>query len=311
MNKAVNRQKSQGSGETRKASSERVNVAKAKAKAGARHVGVRLQGAARETVVIVLLALCIFLLLALFSYDASDPGWSYRGPETDVSNWMGALGAWLADVLYSLLGASALWFPAMLGFAAWWLMRSRQVRFELDMLALAVRVAGFFMLILGTTVLGALHFYNPESVLPYGSGGILGEGLVATLMPIVSHTGVGLVAAVLILGGFPLLTRVAWLDLIDDMGRRACDLGNWARGLVGGIDEKRREHQAKRRPQLDRYEDEPTEFSSQEGESMAAAEPPEPSRARNHRHVVNRAYHWVRWLLVRQVPLVPPGLQRV
>ncbi|MGY4877968.1 DNA translocase FtsK 4TM domain-containing protein [Vreelandella aquamarina] len=273
VKKAVNRQKSQGSGETRKASSERVNVAKAKAKAGARHVGVRLQGAARETVVIVLLALCIFLLLALFSYDASDPGWSYRGPETDVGNWMGALGAWLADVLYSLLGASALWFPAMLGFAAWWLMRSRQVRFELDMLALAVRVAGFFMLVLGTTVLGALHFYNPESVLPYGSGGILGEGLVATLMPMVSHTGVGLVAAVLILGGFPLLTRIAWLDLVDDIGRQACRLGRWASRLMSGIDEKRRERQAKRRPQLDSYEDEPVAFYSREDEPLAPSEP--------------------------------------
>ena len=279
VKKAVNRQKSQGSGEPRKASSERVNVAKAKAKAGARHVGVRLQGAARETVVIVLLALCIFLLLALFSYSASDPGWSYRGPETDVSNWMGALGAWLSDVFYSLLGASALWLPAMLGFAAWWLMRSRQVRFELDMLALAVRVAGFFMLVLGTTVLGALHFYNPESVLPYGSGGILGEGLVATLMPIVSHTGVGLVAAVLILGGFPLLTRIAWLDVIDDVGRQACRLGRRVRRLVSGIDEKRREHQAKRRPQLDSYEDEPTAFSSREDEPQTSYEPAFSERA--------------------------------
>ncbi len=58
-------------------------------------------------VVVVMLALCVFLLLALFSYHPADPGWSYQGPETDVRNWMGPVGAWLADVLYSLLGASA------------------------------------------------------------------------------------------------------------------------------------------------------------------------------------------------------------
>ena len=80
------------------------------AKDKARRFGLRLQGSAREGVVVVMLALCVFLLLALFSYHPADPGWSYQGPETDVRNWMGPVGAWLADVLYSLLGASALWW---------------------------------------------------------------------------------------------------------------------------------------------------------------------------------------------------------
>lgn len=250
MKKAVNRQTSQSVGDSPKASSERVNVAKSKAKAGAKHVGVRLQGVAREAVVIALLALCVFLLLVLFSYHAGDPGWSYRGPETQVANWMGTLGAWLADVMYSLLGTSALWFPAVLGFTAWRLMRSRQVTFELDMLSMAVRVAGFVMLLLGTTLVGALHFYQSDSLLPYGAGGILGDGLVATLTPLLGHAGVGLVAGALIVGGLPILTGVSWLDLIDEAGHQACRLGRRIRQLLGGLDEKHRERQARRRPRL-------------------------------------------------------------
>ncbi|EHJ93129.1 DNA translocase ftsK [Vreelandella boliviensis LC1] len=181
----------------------------------------------REGVVVILLALCVFLLLALFSYQPSDPGWSYQGPETDVGNWMGQVGAWLADVLYSLLGASALWWPGMFGFAAWWLIRSRQVRFELDPVAIAVHAGGLVLLIFGTTMLGALHFYHPESMLPYASGGILGEGLVGALRPLVGSGGVGLIAAALILSGFPLFSGMSWLQVADELGKRLCRLGAW------------------------------------------------------------------------------------
>ncbi len=140
---------------------------------------------------------------------------------------MGQVGAWLADVLYSLLGASALWWPGMFGFAAWWLIRSRQVRFELDPVAIAVHAGGLVLLIFGTTMLGALHFYHPESILPYASGGILGEGLVGALRPLVGSGGVGLIAAALILSGFPLFSGMSWLQVADELGKRICRLGGW------------------------------------------------------------------------------------
>ncbi|MCH4809861.1 DNA translocase FtsK [Vreelandella neptunia] len=224
VNKAVNKRTQRSARQTpSSASSARVNAAKDKA----RRFGLRLQGSVREGVVVILLALCVFLLLALFSYQASDPGWSYQGPETDIRNWMGQVGAWLADVLYSLLGASALWWPGMFGFAAWWLIRSRQVRFELDPVAIAVHAGGLVLLIFGTTMLGALHFYHPDSMLPYASGGILGEGLVGALRPLVGSGGVGLIAAALILSGFPLFSGMSWLQVADELGKRICRLGGW------------------------------------------------------------------------------------
>ncbi|RUR33503.1 DNA translocase FtsK [Vreelandella andesensis] len=210
----------------------------------ARRFGLRLQGSAREGVVVVLLALCVFLLLALFSYDPADPGWSYQGPETEVQNWMGPVGAWLADVLYSLLGASALWWPGMFGYAAWWLMRSRQVRFEIDPVAIAVHTGGLVLLIFGTTMLGALHFYHPDSILPYASGGILGEGLVSTLKPLVSSGGVGLISAALILIGFPLFSGMSWLQVADELGRRLCKVGGWLSARRAKAREKRAQRAA-------------------------------------------------------------------
>ncbi|MFY0991547.1 DNA translocase FtsK 4TM domain-containing protein [Halomonas sp. C05BenzN] len=221
-------------------------VSAAHARETAKRFGLRLQGAAREGVAIMLLATCVFLLLALFSFEPGDPGWSRSGPETDVANWMGPIGAWLADVLYSLFGVSALWWPGMLGVAAWWLIRSRQVHLEWDATALAVRSGGLVLLLLGTTSLGALHFYNPDSLLPYSSGGILGEGLVGALVPLVGVGGTGLMALAAMLCGFPLFTGLSWFMVMDELGHRA--LGLWQRLAVpfGFSSDRREPRQAER-----------------------------------------------------------------
>ncbi|WP_302141833.1 DNA translocase FtsK [Halomonas alkalicola] len=212
----------------KKSSPRRVSAAQARETA--RRFGVKLQGSAREGVAIVLLAGCVFLLLALFSFEPGDPGWSRSGPETHIDNWMGAVGAWLSDVLYSLFGASALWWPAMLGYAAWRLLRARQgIVLEWDATALAVRGGGLVLVLLGTTTLGALHFYRPpaETVLPYSSGGILGEGLVGALVPLVGSGGTGLAALAALLCGLPLLTGLSWLSVMDELGLRALRVWSW------------------------------------------------------------------------------------
>ncbi|WP_218313606.1 DNA translocase FtsK [Halomonas sp. 18071143] len=242
VNKTVDKRTQRNARQSPSRSSTRVTAAKDKA----HRFGLRLQGSAREGVVVVMLAVCVFLLLSLFSYHPADPGWSYQGPETQVRNWMGPVGAWLADVLYSLLGASALWWPAMFGYSAWWLMRSRQVRFELDPVAIAVRAGGLVLLMFGTTTLGALHFYHPNSILPYASGGILGEGLVGTLKPLVGSGGVGLIAAALILIGFPLFSGTSWLQVADEVGRRLCRVGGWFSARRAKSREKRAERAAVR-----------------------------------------------------------------
>ena len=210
------------------------------AKERARRFGVRLQGASREGVIILLLAGCVFLLLALFSYVPADPGWSQSGPEQGVDNWMGSVGAWLADVLYSLFGASALWWPGMLGFAAWRLMRRREVRVEWDATALAVRAAGLVLLLLATTSLGSLHFFNPASELPYKAGGILGEGLSEALQPLVGLRGATLLALAAFLCGFPLFSGLSWLSVMDELGMRTQRVWAWLAGQFGGPRERSR-----------------------------------------------------------------------
>ncbi|WP_240464633.1 DNA translocase FtsK 4TM domain-containing protein [Modicisalibacter sp. 'Wilcox'] len=253
----------------RKTSSEGRRQSAAQARERARRFGLRLQGATREGAVIVLLATCIFLLLALFSYSPVDPGWSHSGPEQAVSNWMGAFGAWLSDVLYSLFGASALWWPGMLGFAAWRLMRRREVRLEWDATALAVRAGGLVLLVMATTSLGALHFYNPHSDLPYQAGGILGEGLSGALTPTVGRRGATLVALVAFLAGFPLFSGLSWLTVMDELGLRFHRGLQWLSGQFGLA----REALPRRRESDAAGEAEDASMSGPEEDAAADAEP--------------------------------------
>ncbi|MCL7940667.1 DNA translocase FtsK 4TM domain-containing protein [Halomonas sp. ATCH28] len=250
----------------KRTSSRRVTAANARETA--KRFGLRLQGSAREGVVILLLAACVFLLLALYSFSARDPGWSRSGPETEVANWMGPIGAWLADVLYSLFGVSALWWPGMLGFAAWWLIRSRQVRFEWDATALAVRCGGLVLLLLGSTTLGALHFYRPDGPLPYSTGGILGEGLVGALIPLVGTGGTGLLAVAAMLCGFPLFSGLSWLTVMDELGHRSLMLWRWVADRFGLV----RERRAERRDEVRDESEPPVARSDERGADEASRE---------------------------------------
>jgi S-DNA-T family DNA segregation ATPase FtsK/SpoIIIE len=57
----------------------------------------------------------LFLVLAMFSFSAKDPSWSGSGLSLWVANWMGLVGAWLADILYFCFGFSAWWLVAVMG----------------------------------------------------------------------------------------------------------------------------------------------------------------------------------------------------
>ena len=186
-----------------------------------------LQGVSREGVVILMLSLCVFMLLALFSYAPTDPGWSYSGPELTPSNWMGSIGAWLSDVLYSLFGGSALWWPAMLGFGAWRLMRQPSTELVWDPTTIAVRAGGLFLLIMATCVIGDIQFYSPDSQLTNGAGGILGKGIAGALTPLIGMGGTVLVAMASFLCGFTLFTGMSWLTVMDELGNGCMRVSGW------------------------------------------------------------------------------------
>ncbi len=84
----------------------RLALVENKMKAAARRTGVMLMG-------IALTVGAVLILLALISYNSSDPALNTRGGGT-VTNWLGTPGAWTADILLSWLGPlAALLLPLM------------------------------------------------------------------------------------------------------------------------------------------------------------------------------------------------------
>jgi len=69
----------------------------------------------------LLLVVAVLLALALVSYHPLDPSWLFAG-SSQVRNWLGSVGAWVAGLLVGLFGAWALLLPWGLGRVGWrWL----------------------------------------------------------------------------------------------------------------------------------------------------------------------------------------------
>jgi S-DNA-T family DNA segregation ATPase FtsK/SpoIIIE len=77
----------------------------------------------KEGALIAMGALCLYLLMALLTYDQTDPGWSHASHATQVQNAAGKAGSFSADILFMVLGYFAYVFPLLLGIKTWQIFR--------------------------------------------------------------------------------------------------------------------------------------------------------------------------------------------
>ncbi|MEN2976983.1 DNA translocase FtsK [Tistrella bauzanensis] len=183
--------------------------------AGAAGVFARLGGVAGGLCVAAA-ALC--LILALASYDPTDPSLNNTSEFPLVNNLLGLSGAYFADMSLQALGLGAVMLPlVMLGWS-WRLMRGR----GLPMLWLNLTILPVALV---TTAGLAAAFGRPEGwPLESGLGGVVGMLLYARLTAII---GVG-----------PYLVVTLGLTLLGGFAASGMALGDWQRiggGIGGGI----------------------------------------------------------------------------
>ncbi|MBE9532850.1 MAG: DNA translocase FtsK 4TM domain-containing protein, partial [Proteobacteria bacterium] len=178
-------------------------------------VGFRL----REAALILSLALAGYLLLSLFTYNPTDPGWSTTGLDDIVSNSGGIVGAWLADALLYGFGFPAYLSPLMLAFSGWLLFSwGKTADSDSALHFWVLKATGLIMALSAASGLSTLSLLAYAGNLPLGAGGVLGEVVGNGFVAIFGTAGSSLLLLAVLLTGVTLFTGLSWLMVIDRLG---------------------------------------------------------------------------------------------
>lgn len=177
----------------------------------------------REIIVIAIIGLALFFLLALASYHNTDSCWSHVGKGV-THNLIGVVGAWIADISFVLAGYVAFMLPFLMTAMA--VMQWKNIHpIEEKHNALWLRIVGFVIFILMATSLLSLYL-KPFSVMPAGSGGVVGSIIGQALLRSINITGASIFLMVGILSGLTLCLDISWLKIADVLGRRVLSVLN-------------------------------------------------------------------------------------
>ncbi|WP_372972471.1 DNA translocase FtsK [Marinobacter sp.] len=189
---------------------------------------------AREGLVIALIALAIFLAMALITYSASDPGWASIGHDMRVDNAAGRFGAWLASLLMDVFGQVSYLFPLMVAGYALLLIRLRHDPLEMHWPLLLMRAGGFLLILLSACSLLALY-----SLFGLGatSGGVLGQAVSSAMVRFFNLPATTLILVAIFLFALTVTTGLSWFRLMDRVGGVTLNGLLWIRGLFSPGDE--------------------------------------------------------------------------
>lgn len=189
----------------------------------------------REGVVLLLLVLAGYLAVSLHSYSRTDPGWSLVVSEATVINYGGRAGAWLADVLFSLLGAVAWLLPLVAIISGSRVYSQRYRLWQWQPALLLIRGCGLMLVLLSGAALAALHYHYWDGAFPASTGGILGSVVIAKSLPVFSVIGSTLLLLALLILGVSLYIDFSWFKLMDGAGYLTLLLLRQGRRLLRGL----------------------------------------------------------------------------
>ncbi|MES2204107.1 MAG: DNA translocase FtsK 4TM domain-containing protein [Pseudomonadota bacterium] len=170
----------------------------------------------REIIVIAIIGLALFFLLALASYHSTDSSWSHVGAGA-TRNLTGVVGAWIADITFVLTGYVSFMLPFLM--AAMAVMQWKNIHnIDEKHNALWLRVVGLLVFVLMATSLLSLYL-KPFSIMPAGSGGVIGSIIGQILLKLINITGSSIFLMVGLLSGLTLCLDISWLKVADAVGR--------------------------------------------------------------------------------------------
>ncbi|UVE19723.1 DNA translocase FtsK [Pseudomonas sp. LS44] len=172
---------------------------------------------------IALGALCLYLWMALLTYDQNDPGWTHTSNVDQVQNSAGRAGAWFADILFMALGYFAYLFPLLLAVKTWQVFRARHQAWQWSGWLFSWRMIGLVFLVLSGAALAYIHFH-PGNSMPASAGGALGESLGQLAVAALNVQGSTLLLIAFFLFGLTVFTDLSWFKVMDLTGKITLDL---------------------------------------------------------------------------------------
>ncbi len=172
----------------------------------------------RESGWLILVGAALYLILIFFSYDRGDAGWSHSGDSNQIQNAGGHVGAWLADFLLYLFGASAWWWVAFFLSAVSWSYHRIDTAGIFDRHSVLLSAGGFLLLLSASSGLESLRFYTISVSLPLVPGGMLGSTISHHLSQVLGFTGATLTLLIFIAIGFSQFTGLSWVRFVEKIG---------------------------------------------------------------------------------------------
>jgi len=166
----------------------------------------------------------LLLVVAMATHDVGDAAFSSSGRHDLYGNAIGALGAWISDLLLYVFGYSAWWLPLVV-LRLWLGALAGLLRAQAPAEAPAPRARwmwalGVVLLICASSALEWTRLYQLEPRLPGAAGGVLGYVLGPLSMRGLGFAGSAVAWIVALLAGVSLALRFSWLGVAERIGQR-------------------------------------------------------------------------------------------
>ena len=157
-----------------------------------------------------LVILGIVLLISLWTFEISDPNWKeISSSETNLTNSIGIVGAWLSSFLYEFLGITA-WAMILVFFYPAFMSYLKNTEEKPAQKNYFFGIFGFFIFCSSLCLLIDLHINAFESYFPETSSGILGTIISVNLYPYLSLVGSTLFGIFFLMVSFSLMVNLSW-----------------------------------------------------------------------------------------------------
>ncbi len=191
----------------------------------------KLSALLREVGLIVLLAVVVYLALALFTYSPDDPGPTHTGSGGDIINLGGKVGAWFADIMFTAFGRMAWLLLLLLCAFGWRVHRHRELR-EQSHWSRLFPLSGLVLAMVGACGLEQIYFPFAAPQPPFPVGGIIGQYSTAGLLANFGVLGATVIFIVLFITGITLVAHVSWFHLMDRVGYFAFAAAAWLKEQI-------------------------------------------------------------------------------